>query len=89
MPYYRTCPYCRANLDPGEICDCQDMRSTGEAHENGGIEQARNRRETARLNPEGTPNEPRANRDNMGFWDTRKKAALDATNTQSGKVESE
>lgn len=21
--YYRTCPYCGANLDPDEICDCQ------------------------------------------------------------------
>jgi len=20
--YYRTCPYCGANLDPGEVCDC-------------------------------------------------------------------
>lgn len=24
MPYYRTCPYCGAHLDPGEHCDCQD-----------------------------------------------------------------
>lgn len=24
MPYYRTCPCCGANLDPGERCDCQD-----------------------------------------------------------------
>ena len=23
MPYYRTCPYCKSNLDPGESCDCQ------------------------------------------------------------------
>ena len=23
MPYYRTCPYCGANLDPGELCDCR------------------------------------------------------------------
>lgn len=22
---YRTCPYCGANLDPGERCDCQDQ----------------------------------------------------------------
>lgn len=21
--YYWTCPYCKANLDPGERCDCQ------------------------------------------------------------------
>lgn len=24
MSYFRTCPYCGANLDPGEICDCPD-----------------------------------------------------------------
>lgn len=23
MSYYRTCPRCGANLDPGETCDCQ------------------------------------------------------------------
>lgn len=23
MPYYRTCPYCGAHLDPCETCDCQ------------------------------------------------------------------
>lgn len=22
--YYWTCPYCKANLDPGERCDCHD-----------------------------------------------------------------
>ena len=22
MRYYRTCPHCGANLDPGESCDC-------------------------------------------------------------------
>lgn len=22
--YYVTCPYCGANLDPGEHCDCED-----------------------------------------------------------------
>lgn len=22
-PYYWTCPYCDANLDPGETCDCR------------------------------------------------------------------
>lgn len=21
-PYYRTCPYCGSNNDPGETCDC-------------------------------------------------------------------
>lgn len=24
--YYRTCPNCGANLDPGERCDCQDKK---------------------------------------------------------------
>lgn len=25
MGYYRTCPYCGNNLDPGEICDCKKV----------------------------------------------------------------
>ena len=24
MAYFRTCPHCGSNLDPGEICDCQN-----------------------------------------------------------------
>lgn len=24
MGYFRTCPHCGANLDPGETCDCQE-----------------------------------------------------------------
>lgn len=24
MAFYKTCPFCGANLDPGEKCDCQD-----------------------------------------------------------------
>lgn len=23
--YYQTCPYCGANLDPGERCDCDEQ----------------------------------------------------------------
>ena len=23
MAYYKTCPYCGCNNDPGEVCDCQ------------------------------------------------------------------
>lgn len=23
MAYFRECPYCGVNLDPGEICDCR------------------------------------------------------------------
>lgn len=27
MPmYYRICPICGANLDPGESCDCRDKK---------------------------------------------------------------
>ena len=31
MSYYRTCPYCGANLDPGETCDCQIEKKEQEA----------------------------------------------------------
>lgn len=27
MAYYKTCPICGANLDPGESCDCQDKKA--------------------------------------------------------------
>lgn len=27
MKIYKTCPYCGASLDPGEICDCLDILS--------------------------------------------------------------
>lgn len=26
MAYYKPCPYCGANLDPGEKCDCEIRR---------------------------------------------------------------
>ena len=26
MPYYHTCPYCGASLDPGETCDCENNK---------------------------------------------------------------
>ncbi len=26
MSYYHTCPICGANLDPGERCDCKEVR---------------------------------------------------------------
>lgn len=26
MSFYRTCPRCGANLDPGEHCDCQQEK---------------------------------------------------------------
>lgn len=30
MPFYKTCPFCGANLDPGEKCDCQDTKKEEE-----------------------------------------------------------
>ena len=30
---YKVCPYCGANLDPDEKCDCQDTIATSQ-HEN-------------------------------------------------------
>ena len=26
MSYYKTCPICGANLDPGERCDCREAQ---------------------------------------------------------------
>lgn len=26
MAFYNTCPFCGDNLDPGEHCECQDIR---------------------------------------------------------------
>lgn len=26
--YYRTCPHCGSNLDPGEKCDCQEREGS-------------------------------------------------------------
>lgn len=34
VAYYITCPFCKANLDPGETCDCQEegeRRGEGDA----------------------------------------------------------
>lgn len=27
MSYFRICPNCGANLDPGEFCDCRDKET--------------------------------------------------------------
>lgn len=27
MAFYNVCPYCGANLDPGERCDCKEQQS--------------------------------------------------------------
>lgn len=42
MAYYRTCPNCGDNLDPGERCECQDKRKTapgGDDTQSGTVEQ--------------------------------------------------
>ncbi len=31
MSYYRSCPICGANLDPGEACDCRDEKTAADA----------------------------------------------------------
>lgn len=31
MSYYRSCPSCGANLDPGERCDCQNEKTAADA----------------------------------------------------------
>lgn len=28
MAYFRACPYCGCNLDPGETCDCSERAET-------------------------------------------------------------
>ncbi len=30
MAYYHVCPFCGANLDPGEHCDCKEKATPGE-----------------------------------------------------------
>ena len=32
MAYYRICPYCKGNIDPGEKCDCIKERAREFAH---------------------------------------------------------
>ena len=31
MSYYRECPYCGCNLDPGEVCDCDKKEAAASA----------------------------------------------------------
>lgn len=33
MKFFRTCPHCGSNLDPGEKCDCQKHREHKERKE--------------------------------------------------------
>ena len=37
MSYYRTCPHCGANLDPGERCNCFESRYAALTPENRAI----------------------------------------------------
>ena len=42
MSYFKTCPHCGANLDPGEVCDCRDKERAAQGAANtkdGGAEQ--------------------------------------------------
>ena len=42
MPFYRICPRCRAYLDFGEHCDCQDKEENAVPvleHRNGQVDQ--------------------------------------------------
>lgn len=36
MSYWRTCPICGAHLDPGEPCDCQDIKKSAPGATNTG-----------------------------------------------------
>ena len=33
MSYFKACPHCGANLDPGEVCDCLTHQVCAEARE--------------------------------------------------------
>lgn len=37
MSYYKTCPYCGAHLDPGEVCDCTKKTAADAANIDDGI----------------------------------------------------
>lgn len=76
MSYFKTCPNCGANLDPGEICDC-------------GAAQTNNQRFNQLLNrcahPRAMYNALLA-LGSAGLLD-KEKAAQSATNTQDGGAE--
>lgn len=43
MSYYKTCPHCGANLDPGEVCDCREKEKAPASATNtdrGGVDKA-------------------------------------------------
>ena len=39
MAYYSVCSKCGANLDPGEMCDCETERTTLLERKNGAFEE--------------------------------------------------
>ena len=71
MSYYRTCPHCGANLDPGEVCDCTLTQVCAEARE------TFPERFTGKTDREVVAE----------IASVVKRAAQGATNTQGGKVE--
>lgn len=46
--YYRECPWCGCNLDPGELCECRDEEKRREQKH-----QEANRRMLEMLNDDG------------------------------------
>ena len=34
MSYFKACPHCGANLDPGEVCDCRDKERAAQGAAN-------------------------------------------------------
>lgn len=53
MAYYRTCPYCGSNNDPGEACDCRAETKKSPPRRNGnGLRQMDTRTQfTSRVEP--------------------------------------
>ena len=41
--YYHTCPYCGANLDPNEKCDCQQHDEVTEKSEESEVKKSNER----------------------------------------------
>ncbi len=56
MSVYKTCPLCRANLDPGEKCDCTKKTAASAANTDNG--KAGN----------GIPSQIPASHDNRKLW---------------------
>lgn len=59
MSFYKTCPHCGANLDPGERCDCQDKEETAPGATNTGS----GRVEKVKASQISTPSIPKTKED--------------------------